>query len=158
MTVARNVRPVGVKSSRKATVVDLQIGKRLRKWRLAQDVEACELAQKLGVTQQQLQKYEKGQTRIAASRLYEIAQTLSIPVHWFFLEPTPGDDDAPLFAGAAGISQTGEQAQDCSGQKLLRHYLKIEDRHVRRAILELAAILVPTQNDASKTDCAKRNG
>jgi transcriptional regulator with XRE-family HTH domain len=79
------------KSSKQPTEIDHQIGQRLRKWRLAQDVDACVLAQKLGVSYQQLQKYEKGQTRIAASRLYEIAQTLSVPVQWFFREESSQD-------------------------------------------------------------------
>ncbi len=78
-------------SPKQPTEVDHQIGLRLRKWRLAQDVEARVLAQKLGVTYQQLQKYEKGQTRISASRLYEIAQTLGVPIQWFFREETPQD-------------------------------------------------------------------
>lgn len=79
------------RSRKLPTEVDHQIGLRLRKWRLAQDVEACTLAHKLGVTYQQLQKYEKGRTRISASRLYEIAQTLSVPIQWFFREETPQD-------------------------------------------------------------------
>jgi transcriptional regulator with XRE-family HTH domain len=79
------------RTSKQPTEVDQQIGLRLRKWRLAQDVDACVLAQKLGVSYQQLQKYEKGQTRISAARLYEIAKTLSVPVQWFFREETPQD-------------------------------------------------------------------
>lgn len=68
--------------------IDHDIGLRLRKWRLAQDVDACVLAKKIGVTYQQLQKYEKGLTRIPASRLYEIAQALCVPVQWFYSEAT----------------------------------------------------------------------
>jgi transcriptional regulator with XRE-family HTH domain len=79
------------KSSKQPTEMDHEIGQRLRKWRLAQDVDACVLAEKLGVSYQQLQKYEKGQTRITASRLYEIARTLSVPVQWFFREETSQD-------------------------------------------------------------------
>lgn len=72
---------------KKANEIDREIGLRLRKWRLAQGMEAGELADRLGVTYQQLRKYEKGMTRLAASRLYEVAQTLNVPIHWFFREP-----------------------------------------------------------------------
>jgi transcriptional regulator with XRE-family HTH domain len=143
-----------MKSTRKPNEVDHQIGRRLRKWRLAQDIDACDLAQRLGVTQQQLQKYEKGQTRIAASRLFEIAQTLNIPVHWFFREPTSSEDDPQLLTesliGLNAEPTPGEQ--DCSGPKLLRHYLKIEDREVRRAIYELMAILVTDRKDPGRAE------
>ncbi|GAA0533639.1 transcriptional regulator with XRE-family HTH domain [Rhizomicrobium palustre] len=71
---------------KKPNEVDREIGLKLRKWRLAQEMEAGELASKLGVTYQQLRKYEKGLTRISASRLYEISQTLDVPIHWFFRE------------------------------------------------------------------------
>ena len=149
-TTITSARPTSAKTTRKANEIDLQIGKRLRKWRLAQDVEACELAHRLGITQQQLQKYEKGQTRIAASRLYEIAQTLNIPVHWFFLEPTSSDHDHRLLTERFTVSAPAPSDQDCSGHKLLRRYLKIEDKGVRRALFELMAILVgePAEADA----------
>lgn len=76
---------------KKANEIDRAIGQRLRKWRLAQGIEAGELADRLGVTYQQLRKYEKGLTRLSASRLYEIALTLNVPIHWFFGEP--GSDE-----------------------------------------------------------------
>lgn len=145
-----SVRTTPIKTTRKPNQIDHEIGKRLRKWRLAQDVEACALAHRLGVTQQQLQKYEKGQTRIAASRLFEIAQTLNIPVHWFFLEPTSSDADPGLLSeGFAGSAEAPSSEHDCSGHKLLRHYLKIEDKSVRRALFELMAILVRENGAAS---------
>lgn len=77
---------------KKPNEVDREIGQKLRKWRLAQEMEAGELAFKLGVTYQQLRKYEKGLTRISASRLYEISQTLDVPIHWFFRENSQDAD------------------------------------------------------------------
>jgi transcriptional regulator with XRE-family HTH domain len=138
--VEYSVRPAPAKTTRKPNEIDHDIGKRLRKWRLAQEIDACQLASRLGITQQQLQKYEKGQTRIAASRLFEIAQSLNIPVHWFFREPTSGDDEPDYMMQSVGVP--GEAGKDCTSNKLVRHYLKIEDKEVRRAILELMAILV----------------
>lgn len=135
-----SVKQTPAKTTRKPNEIDHDIGKRLRKWRLAQEIDACELANRLGITQQQLQKYEKGQTRIAASRLFEIAQSLNIPVHWFFREPASGDGEQDYLVQSVGISS--ETDQDCTSNRLVRHYLKIEDKEVRRAIFELMAILV----------------
>lgn len=137
-------RSTDVKATKKPNEVDHQIGQRLRKWRQAQDIDACVLAQRLGVTYQQLQKYEKGQTRIAASRLYEIARTLSVPVHWFFREPVSDEDDTQLLVDSAAcsdVSAAHRSEPDVSGHRLLQHYLKIEDRDVRRALFALMAIL-----------------
>lgn len=94
--------------SKKPNDVDREIGLKLRKWRLAQEMEACELAEKLGVTYQQLRKYEKGLTRISASRLYEIALTLDVPIHWFFRENGPDMDSMPS-AHLAGLHPASQQ-------------------------------------------------
>lgn len=70
---------------RKATAVDRHIGKRIRETRLVHDMPQEKLAGILGVTFQQVQKYESGANRISASRLYEVAKALKVPV-WHFFE------------------------------------------------------------------------
>ncbi len=64
--------------------VDLYVGQRLRKGRLARGLTQAELAARLNVSAQQVQKYEQGSNRVSASKLYEVANTLGKTVDWFF--------------------------------------------------------------------------
>jgi transcriptional regulator with XRE-family HTH domain len=71
------------------TAVDKHVGERVRMRRLILNMSQDTLAKKLGLTFQQIQKYEKGTNRIGASRLYQIAEILGIPVSFLF-EDLPG--------------------------------------------------------------------
>jgi ribosome-binding protein aMBF1 (putative translation factor) len=73
-------------SSKKPTHVDEHVGKRLRLRRNLLGLSQDELARRLGLTSQLIQKYEAGETRISASRLYGIAGQLAVPITWFFDE------------------------------------------------------------------------
>lgn len=64
--------------------VEIYIGKKLREQRRALKLNQHQLAHKIGVTGQQIHKYEKGIDRISASRLYEIAKILAVPIHFFY--------------------------------------------------------------------------
>jgi len=76
--------------------VDLLVGARVRLRRKQMGVSQAELADICGITFQQIQKYEKGSNRISASKLYEIAQHLKVPIGHFFLDmPEPDVEDAP---------------------------------------------------------------
>ena len=70
--------------SRSANPVDLHVGARIRMRRRLQGVSQEKLAEALGLTFQQVQKYEKGTNRIGASRLQQISRTLQVPVAFFF--------------------------------------------------------------------------
>lgn len=76
-TVARN-------AAKAPQSVDVHIGQRLRSRRIALGQSQTALGAALGVTHQQIQKYEVGQDRIAASRLYEAACAQDVPVAWYF--------------------------------------------------------------------------
>src|SRR3954468_20842163 len=71
------------------TDVDARIGARIRARRMLLGINQTELGRSSGVTFQQIQKYEKGTNRITASRLHEIADTLDVPIGFFF-EGVPG--------------------------------------------------------------------
>jgi transcriptional regulator with XRE-family HTH domain len=75
--------------NRKATDVDTHVGKRLRQRRLIRGLSQRELAAKVGISPQQLQKYEIGQNRITAARLFSCAEVLDVPV-WSFYVGLPG--------------------------------------------------------------------
>jgi transcriptional regulator with XRE-family HTH domain len=72
------------RNPRSARTIDVHIGKRLRDARKALDMSQTTLANLIGITFQQVQKYEKGTNRISAGRLYEVAHALELPITFFF--------------------------------------------------------------------------
>jgi transcriptional regulator with XRE-family HTH domain len=70
-------------------IVDVYVGKRLRHCRLLRGLTQTQLAEKIGVSCQQVQKYERGKNRISASRLWMISLTLGVPISFFF-DGVPG--------------------------------------------------------------------
>ena len=64
--------------------IDVQIGQRLKEARARHGVSQVELGKMLGLTYQQIQRYEKGETRLAVSTLWDISQNLDVPITWFF--------------------------------------------------------------------------
>lgn len=76
--------------------VDIHVGARLRTRRGVMGLSQEALANKVGLTFQQIQKYERGTNRISAGRLYELAQILEVPVSYFFDEIEEGEQQAPV--------------------------------------------------------------
>ena len=76
-------------SNKSATKIDKLVGRNIRVHRLAKDMTQEALGEKLGVTFQQVQKYEKGTNRVGSGRLYEIAEILEVPLKSFFAAYTP---------------------------------------------------------------------
>lgn len=74
--------------------IDVHVGQRVRQRRVLCGLSQTELANAIGLTFQQLQKYERGMNRISASKLWQISQVLDVPVQWFFKEfAEPKDDE-----------------------------------------------------------------
>jgi transcriptional regulator with XRE-family HTH domain len=122
--------------------IDISIGSKLRLRRLAMGFSQETLAQSLGITFQQIQKYERGTNRIFASRLFRLAQALRVPVGYFFqdLSPqgaAPGAEDA----NGRGLASAEEAVHDLLGKsdtlKLIQAYHKIRDPSVRRQVYAL---------------------
>ena len=114
--------------------VDIEVGHRIRIERLARGLSQTALANQLGVTFQQVQKYEKGVNRVGAGRLTKIAEVLGIQVGTFF----SGKD----ILDAEGKKESSEASPlkllTVSGAfRLLRAYCDIEDSTLRRAIVDL---------------------
>lgn len=87
------VRPKAKPRRRRRTVledgpreIDVHVGQRVRQRRVLCGLSQTELANAIGLTFQQLQKYERGMNRISASKLWQISQVLDVPVQWFFKE------------------------------------------------------------------------
>lgn len=140
-------KPTDHNISKKPDEMDLYIGGRLRLWRRTLDVDANLLAASVGVTYQQLQKYEKGMNRISATRLYAISRELNVPIDYFYQEAglsstgqanTPGSIGDRIAALAGG-----------SGVDLLKSFVSIKDPDIRKAVLNLVRSIV-TEDESTQ--------
>lgn len=133
--------------------IDIHVGSRLKLRRTTMGMTQEKLGEQLGVTFQQVQKYEKGTNRIGASRLQEIAEILDTPVSYFFDEaaavPTQPMrlEGMPLqFAEDAGETFDLPRAHAGEAHALAKAFGRITDARVRRRIIDL----VETLADASR--------
>ena len=100
-----------------------------------------QLGSALGLTFQQVQKYEKGQNRIGAGRLFRIAQILSVPVQFFYEGlPVTGDDDESEDVAERTASVQAFLASN-EGHALSMAFLKIDDVPTRRRIVDLVSTI-----------------
>ena len=111
---------------------DIDVGRRIRAQRLVCRMSQTELANNLGVTFQQVQKYEKGVNRVGAGRLARIADVLSVPVGFFFSgDMTPSQPSDSAHTGLSFLETAG-------AVRLVRAYSVIEDPQIRRALVDLS--------------------
>ena len=121
--------------------IDVRVGARLRLRRKMLGLSQEKLGEAIGLTFQQVQKYERGANRIGASRLHELSRVLDVPVSFFF------DDTDPVRAPATGgFAEPAAEALSDPLRKpetidLVRAYFAIEDAAVRRRLLNLAKAL-----------------
>lgn len=102
------------------------------------------LGESLGVTFQQVQKYERGVNRIGASRLYALSQVLNVPVGYFF-EGVDAGESGPGLADAEQPPLMYDLIQSTDGVDMASAFSKIEDPKVRRRIIELLRALSGTE-------------
>ena len=117
--------------------VDKHVGSRVRMRRMMLSISQEKLGDALGVTFQQVQKYEKGANRIGASRLQQISHFLDVPVGFFF----EGSPDASATLGsdedALSLTRITEFVSSPEGLRLVEAFLRIEHAHLRRRIIGL---------------------
>ena len=122
--------------------IDVHVGSRIRLRRNMLGVSQEKLGESLGITFQQIQKYEKGTNRVGASRLQAIASILNAPVSFFFdgAPDETGERTAPGFAedNAAYVTDFLNSSE---GIQLNRAFVKITDPKVRRRVLDLVKAL-----------------
>lgn len=116
--------------------IDIHVGKRLRQQRKAKGLTQSGLAEMLGVTYQQIQKYESGSNRIAAGRLQALAGALEVPVAFFFEEAPPGLLPAGYSDGAAEGRVSEEDLSD-----LTHAFLAIPSAPLRKGVLHLIELI-----------------
>lgn len=137
---------------RRPNPVDLHVGGRVRMRRKLLGVSQEQLADSLGLTFQQVQKYERGANRVSASKLYEIAKTLQVPVAFFFdglADPMEGSDGDEVGQKAERIVQ--EFLTTPEGLELAEVFPKIGRGRVRRQVLDLVRAMA---EDAARVDGA----
>ncbi|MDH3662484.1 MAG: helix-turn-helix transcriptional regulator [Alphaproteobacteria bacterium] len=135
----------------KPNPIDVHVGKRLRLRRTLLGMSQERLGDLLGLTFQQVQKYERGVNRIGSSRLYELGQILDVPVSFFFDDMVgsrlPGSVQGPMagLAEAPGGFERGLEGtlllERRETLELIRAYYRITDSQVRKRLFELAKAL-----------------
>ena len=130
---------------KKPNPIDVHVGSRIRLRRTLLGMTQEKLAEAIGLTFQQVQKYEKGASRVASSRLYGLSRVLDVPVGFFF-----EDMPASVVAGSRAQARRKGEARSTSELdpiakretlKLVRAYYKITSPHVRKRLFELTKAL-----------------
>jgi transcriptional regulator with XRE-family HTH domain len=120
--------------------VDAQVGNRVRLRRMLIAMSQEKLGKCLGLTFQQVQKYEKGVNRIGAGRLFSIARILGVPITYFY-EDTAGDESLPGFAEEAGAPPVMEFLSSPEGLQLSLAFMRIKEPKVRKRVIDLVKSL-----------------
>ena len=134
---SRHGRGTGIPSP-----IDVHVGARLRRRRTLLRMNQTKLGDAIGVTFQQVQKYERGANRISASRLFDLSRLFDVPIQFFF-------DDMPTAVAASSLAQGGGRAKMLPSyqpnpmttretMELVRAYYKITDPQIRKRLRELA--------------------
>ncbi|MBP2442641.1 helix-turn-helix domain-containing protein [Rhizobium leguminosarum] len=130
-----------IENKKKPNPIDIHVGSRIRLRRTMLGMSQEKLGESLGITFQQIQKYEKGTNRVGASRLQNISNILNVPVSFFF-EDAPGENSG----GVGGMETSSSNyvvdfLSSSEGLQLNRAFVKISDPKVRRKVVELVKAL-----------------
>lgn len=123
--------------------VDVHVGSRVKLRRTLQGISQQKLGNQLGITFQQIQKYEKGSNRIGASRLFELSQSLDVPPSFFFddmpravqMDVTGTSEPGPVFSHSDSFDPAHLSRKETL--ELVRAYYKIKDKAIRKRVFEL---------------------
>jgi transcriptional regulator with XRE-family HTH domain len=125
------MKKIRSRSDPATSLYDREIGRRVRMRRLELDMSQSSLGKALGVTFQQVQKYEKGSNRVSSGRLQRVAEILNVPVTFFYSD-----------LGGSGTSEVHTLMDNAYSLRLLKAMARIEDRQVERRIVELLEAVV----------------
>jgi transcriptional regulator with XRE-family HTH domain len=127
---------------KQANPIDVQVGNRVRIRRMLIGMSQEKLGDMLGLTFQQVQKYEKGVNRIGAGRLYEVARILGVPIDFFY---------EGVAAQPSGFTEAGppvmEFVSSGEGLQLSLAFMKIKDPKVRKRVLDLVKSLAEEETE-----------
>jgi transcriptional regulator with XRE-family HTH domain len=145
-TKAKNLEP-----EQRSKPIDVHVGSRVRLRRTLLGMSQEKLGGALGLTFQQVQKYERGVNRIGASRLFDLARVLDVPIGFFFddMPDSMGGPGSSFRTRLTGFAETGEGSEGDTLHKretleLVRAYYRITEPAVRKRVFDLIKGLAPT--------------
>ena len=121
--------------------MDKHVGSQVRLRRMVLGISQEKLGDALGVTFQQVQKYEKGVNRISASRLNQLSQFLSVPIDYFYEGARDGHSTAPGFAEGGAAPYLPDMYSTPESLQLVRAFARIDDQKIRRRLIDLVESL-----------------
>lgn len=130
---------------REPNFVDVHVGNRIRMRRQLIGMSQEKLGELLGITFQQVQKYEKGSNRISASRLFYAAKTLAVPVQFFF-EDLPGGDNKGGFGEPREEDTVMTALMNAEGVTLAKAFRDADSSTKRKLIASLARLIADSKD------------
>lgn len=124
---------------------DIYTGQRLKAARLLKGLSQQKLGQELGVTFQQIQKYENGKNRLSASRLFLAAEALGVEPSYFFTRPDRTEAGLASADEETNLLSTLASSQD--GLELNEYFWRIEDETTRRRVIDLVVAIAAAHAD-----------
>ncbi len=131
--------------------IDIHVGGRVRLRRMILGMSQEALGKSLGLTFQQVQKYEKGVNRVGASRLFQLSTLLDVPIQFFY-----DDYDAKIGGRSFGLAEPDigdafmKFVNSPEGVQLCRHFSAIEDPQVKKRVLDLVKSISETETAKKK--------
>ncbi|WP_407177637.1 helix-turn-helix domain-containing protein [Bradyrhizobium sp. STM 3562] len=124
-------------STKAPNPVDKYVGSRVRMRRIMLGMSQEKLGEALGLTFQQIQKYEKGTNRVGASRIQQIAEVLQVPVSFLFEGGPSSKGGSEAFTDGASPTYVSDFLATSEGLALTRAFTRIADSKLRRSIVDL---------------------
>jgi len=142
--------PASESTENRPSPIDVHVGSRIRLRRTLMGMSQERLGEALGLTFQQVQKYERGVNRVGASRLYDLSRVLDVPISFFF-DDMPDPRAGGVIAGVAGFAEKpdgyGAPSDDPLTKRetleLVRAYYRITDPAVRKRVFDLIKSMGP---------------
>ncbi len=158
---AKSTKRAGRRTKGGPSDVDVHVGERVKARRIELNMSQQELGRLIGITFQQLQKNERGVNRLSASRLYETARALDVPVGYFFEGLSAEFDSAKRKAVASAVthplpSQIDDPALKRETLDMVGAYYGIRDRKVRQQIVGTMRALARTDGGSPIHDRPRR--
>jgi transcriptional regulator with XRE-family HTH domain len=147
-------------TGRKPNPVDVHVGTRVRYRRMIVGMSQEKLGEKMNLTFQQIQKYEKGTNRIGASRLFQLSKILDVPVGYFFEDAFANASPTHATQGLHEPEQEGyllDFLNSREGLDLNKAFAKIQDPKVRRRVIDLVRALSEEKPDVKEVQAVIEN-
>ncbi len=138
-------------AARKPHHIDVHVGSRVRLRRMFIGMSQERLGEQMRLTFQQIQKYEKGTNRIGASRLFQLAEVLNVPVGFFFegLETPAQGAQTAGFAEPKSETYVMDFLDSREGVELNRAFVRIKDPKVRKSIVDMVRAMADAEQDGN---------